>query len=59
MTSEKIMEELFHIAYNQGLMDELHRRTEKISVEYKTPITTAVPIAFQSMKKDGLIHDEE
>jgi len=59
MTSEKIMEEQFHIAYNHGLMEELHRRTEKITVEYKTPITTAVPIAFQSMKKDGLIHEEE
>ena len=59
MTSEKIMEELFHIAYNQGLMDELHIRSKKISAEYRTPITTAVPIAFESMKKDGLIHDEE
>lgn len=59
MTSEKLMEEMFHIAYNQGLMEELHKRTEKITSEYKTPITTAVPIAFLSMKKEGLIHDEE
>jgi hypothetical protein len=59
MTSEKLMEELFYIAYNQGLMEELHKRTEKITKEYHTPIATAVPIAFQSMKRDGLIHDEE
>lgn len=50
---------MFHIAYNQGLMDELHKRAEKITNENKTPITTAVPIAFMSMKKEGLIHDEE
>ena len=59
MTSEKIMEEMFYIAYNQGLMDELHKRAEKITNQHKTPITTAVPIAFMSMKKEGLIHDEE
>jgi hypothetical protein len=59
MTSEKLMEEMFHIAYNQGLMEELHTRTEKITSVHKTPITTAVPMAFQSMKRDGLIHDEE
>jgi len=59
MTSEKIMEELFHIAYTQGLMEELHKRTEKITKEYNTPITTAVPIAFESMKNEGLIHYEE
>jgi hypothetical protein len=59
MTSEKLMEEMFHIAYNQGLMDELHKRAEKITNENRTPITTAVPIAFMSMKKEGLIHDEE
>lgn len=59
MTSEKIMEELFHIAHKQGLMDELHKRTEKLTSEYKTPISTAVPIAFQSMKKDGLIQEDE
>lgn len=59
MTSEKLMEELFYIAYNQGVMEELHKRTAKITKEYQTPIATAVPMAFQSMKSEGLIHDEE
>ena len=59
MTSEKLIEEMFHIAHKQGLMSELHERAGKIQQEYSAPITTAVPIAFQSMKKDGLIHEEE
>jgi len=59
MTSEKLMEEMFHIAYKHGLMNELHERAGQIQKEYSAPITTAVPLAFQAMKKEGLLQDEE
>lgn len=59
MTSEKLMEEMFHIAHRQGLMNELHERAGQIQKEYSAPITTAVPLAFQAMKKEGLLQDEE
>jgi hypothetical protein len=56
MTSEKLMEEMFHIAYQHGL---IHERAGQIQKEYSAPITTAVPLAFHAMKKEGLLQDEE
>jgi hypothetical protein len=59
MTNEKLVEELFHIAYYNGVMDKLREKSIEIHKEMKTPMETAIPIAFNMLKTEGLIQDDE
>ena len=59
MTNEKLIEELFHIAYSNGAMDKLHEKSKEIHKAQNTPFETAVPLAFNMLKQQGVIHEEE
>ena len=59
MTNEKLVEELFHIAYYNGAMDLLREKSVEIHKQMNTPMETAIPLAFNLLKTEGIIQEED
>jgi hypothetical protein len=58
MSNEKYLEEMFHIAYQCGVLTEFHAKIGEIQSKNRTPYVTAVPIVFQEFKNNGLIEED-
>jgi hypothetical protein len=58
MTNEDYIEEMFHLAYKCGVLDEFHEKVSEIHIKQQTPLVTAVPIAFRAFKQEGLITED-
>jgi hypothetical protein len=58
MTNEDYIEEMFHIAHKCGVLNEFHNKVTEIHVKQRTPLVTAVPIAFRAFKQEGLIVED-
>ena len=58
MTNEDNIEEMFNLAYKCGVLNEFHEKVSEIQVNHRTPLVTAVPIAFRAFKQEGLITED-
>ena len=58
MSNEEYLEEMFHIAYRCGVLNEFHSKIDELHKTHMTPLVTAVPIAFQEFKREGLITED-
>jgi hypothetical protein len=58
MSNEEYLEEMFHIAYQCGVLKEFHAKIDELQSQNRTPYVTAVPLAFQEFKREGLIEED-
>lgn len=58
MSNEEYLEEMFHIAYRCGVLTEFHSKIEELQKSRMTPLVTAIPLAFQEFKREGLIIED-
>ena len=58
LSNEEYLEEMFHIAYRCGVLNEFHEKIGELHDKFHTPLVTAVPLAFQEFKREGLITED-